>query len=299
MRCQRQQPFNFVRAIGGPPWASVGAALVLAWSAGLGVSSLLLAQGNKNADAKDGQKTREIVVQSGGVGQTAVHDSQGAVDSAAAYRYAEAMKQRRDGSRRRYAYPYHHYAGGVHHRPSEAYSWRRFYSDQSLWRPGAIVDTLPPGAAPIRLDSGRCFYYKGLYFMPYNQSYILVEAPRDIQVPYLPESYYVVQQGDVTYFYYHGYFYRRNPANGQYHLAAPPQGALVPTLPPGYSVFTYKNDPYCRINDTYYRIIQRDGRNYFQVIGTLEDGASEGLEDAGRAAPRFPDSSAAPVPPAE
>lgn len=73
---------------------------------------------------------------------------------------------------------------------------------------------------------------------------------------------------DETYYYQDGVFYSMG-ADGQYMVIIPPAGALVETLPEDYDMVTLKGDEYYQVDDTIYKVIIKEGKPYFEVLGQL------------------------------
>lgn len=75
---------------------------------------------------------------------------------------------------------------------------------------------------------------------------------------------------DTRYYYDDGVFFVTN-SRGEYETIVPPAGAVVDSMPDDYEMVTLSDGKeYYLVDDTVYRVIVRDGKAMFEVLGQIQ-----------------------------
>jgi len=72
---------------------------------------------------------------------------------------------------------------------------------------GALVPSLPQGNTPIQVGDDTYYYFGGVFFLPGQNGYQVVQAPAGAIVYNLPEGCAQIKAGDLTYLQYNGDYY--------------------------------------------------------------------------------------------
>ncbi|MEP7164292.1 MAG: DUF6515 family protein [Ferruginibacter sp.] len=140
-------------------------------------------------------------------------------------------------------------------------SWR--YSHLPRWH--SYVNTVPAGYRTIRYRNYDYRYCNGVFYQPYNNSYMIISAPYGMYLDMLPYGYSQFYVSNHPYYYYNGnYFdYRDN----YYYVVSPPVGALVESLPNGYETIVIDGETYYEADGAQYKpVLQDNGEIWYEVI---------------------------------
>lgn len=108
----------------------------------------------------------------------------------------------------------------------------------SYWRPGYVVNTVPPGHYRVPYRGADYFFNDGYWYRPYGSRYVVVAPPYGVRVRYLPSYAEQVWIGSVGYFLVAGTYYLWQAGSQDYEVVAPPvaQPAMAQA---GYDVVAY------------------------------------------------------------
>ncbi len=170
----------------------------------------------------------------------------------------------------------------------------RHYRDD--YRIGRRINRLPSHYRTVNHRGVRYYYYDGIYYRPYGNSYVIVRPPYGVTLAsaiintglYLVDfafysertSRFVSSQrlarelglrqsyaySDEDYFYEDGIYYILN-SRGEYVSIVPPAGALVGELPYDATRIVLRGYELYQVDDTIYRLTSYDGQPVFEVLG--------------------------------
>lgn len=156
---------------------------------------------------------------------------------------------------------------------------RRRYRD--VPRYGYHVRALPRQVVNVRVRGHIFHYHAGLFYRPFGNSYIIVQAPIGAYVPHLPRLWFRFVLGTRVYYYYYANYYtciNDNPDNGC-TVVTPPIGARIDELPEGTRKVIIDNNTYYMLGNVYYKAVVDDhGEVWYEVVGIgyIDDTGSSG-----------------------
>jgi hypothetical protein len=153
-------------------------------------------------------------------------------------------------------YGYHPYAWHGYH----PYAWGAHWHPWGYFVGGALAAT----AVGIVVGGYPYYWDYGVWYTPYEDGYMVVQAPIGGTVETIPPDMQTVVVNGVTYYYYGGAFYQKT-ADG-YEVVAPPAGAVVDNLPEGAEQVQMGNQTYFKLGETYYQPVVIDGQNKYEVV---------------------------------
>lgn len=109
----------------------------------------------------------------------------------------------------------------------------------SYWRPGYVVNTMPPGHYRVPYRGSSFYFNDGYWYRPYGSRYVVVTPPYGVRVRYLPSYAEQVWIGSIGYFLAAGTYYLWQANTQDYEVVAPPQPQAVAAAPTGYEVIAY------------------------------------------------------------
>ena len=110
----------------------------------------------------------------------------------------------------------------------------------SYWRPGYVVNAMPPGHYRVPYRGGDYYFNDGYWYRPYGSRYVVVTPPYGVRVRYLPSYAEQVWIGSIGYFLAAGTYYLWQAGTQDYEVVAPPQPPQpVATAQSAYDVIAY------------------------------------------------------------
>ncbi|MGB2273244.1 MAG: DUF6515 family protein [Flavicella sp.] len=116
---------------------------------------------------------------------------------------------------------------------------------------GGIVTTVHRDARIYRFGGLSYRFYKGVWYKPYRNQWIVVRPNFGFSVNILPVGYTRIRVLDTTYFYYYGTFYMRRA--GAYVVVNAPLGAEVISIPSGYTSQVVSGVTFYELDGVYYK----------------------------------------------
>ena len=158
------------------------------------------------------------------------------------------------GGHRYYCYhPYHYH------------SYHAFYWGP-VWHPwGFFITTMAATAIIISVNNQQYHYDQGVYYMPGNGGYTVVQAPVGATITTLPTNSQTVVVNETTNNYYYGGTYYEKSGGG-YTVVAPTAGTVVENLPEGGEEVRLGDVTYVKYGETYYQPIEQEGKNMYEVV---------------------------------
>jgi hypothetical protein len=124
---------------------------------------------------------------------------------------------------------------GQWHPSEHGGNWGPHPSD---WRPGHVVDRVPPGHYRVPWRGSDYFFSEGYWYRPYGSRYVMVAPPYGVRVSYLPDFAEQVWIGSMLYFLAAGTYYLFYASAQTYEVVPPPQVQQAPLANP-YDVIAY------------------------------------------------------------
>jgi hypothetical protein len=153
-------------------------------------------------------------------------------------------------------YTYHPY----HYHPYHPYHWG------PVWHPwGFVVAAMATTAIIIAVENQKYHYDQGMYYMPTNGGYVVVQAPVGATITTLPPGYQTVVISETTNNYYYGGTYYEKSDKG-YTVVPPTAGTVVENLPEGGTEEKIGEITYVKVGETYYQPTQKDGKDVYEVV---------------------------------
>jgi hypothetical protein len=78
----------------------------------------------------------------------------------------------------------------------------------------------------IVYDSREFFYREGIFYRHTPEGYVVVTGPVGVRMKSIPELAVKVRIGPAIFYYYHGTYYRYDPAERVYVVAAPEKESI-------------------------------------------------------------------------
>ena len=129
-------------------------------------------------------------------------------------------------------------AGGWQGRPPPSHG--NWGPHPSNWRPGYVVNAMPPGYYRVPYRGGSYYFNDGYWYRPYGSRYVVVTPPYGVRVRYLPSYAEQVWIGSIGYFLAAGTYYLWQANSQEYEVVAPPQDAQpVAVAQSGYDLVAY------------------------------------------------------------
>lgn len=160
--------------------------------------------------------------------------------------------------------------GGYNNRTVIINRQQHVYNNAPNWqynnlpRRNAICQSLPSASLSINFGGFSFWYSNGIYYKPYNNSYIVAPAPVGIRVQYLPQDCRRIFIQNRPYFYYYGTYYEYNGYD--YAVVPPPIGALVESIPDGYEQLVINGDTFFIVDGVQYKAVIYNGEIWYEVI---------------------------------
>lgn len=140
-------------------------------------------------------------------------------------------------------------------------SWR--YAN--VPRRNTVITVVPTGYRVVNYGGFAYRYYRGVYYRPYNNSFMVVAPPVGLFINVMPYGYRMITVNNLPYYYYNGTYYQYR--NSNYYVVSPPVGAVVESLPQGYETLTIDGETYYTVDGAQYKpVIQDNGEIWYQVI---------------------------------
>ncbi|MGY3053584.1 hypothetical protein ACVWYG_001784 [Pedobacter sp. UYEF25] len=186
----------------------------------------------------------------------------------------------------RSSYGYSNRGYRQNYRPSYRYR-PAYYGYYNFYRPfiGFRLNILPYGYYPFYYGDQQYYYYGGLFYRPFQNSYEVVVPPVGADVPTLPSGAKSIAINGTDYYEYKGVYYTEkvNSDNQTVYVVAGKDGVLntsdglvdthqigdiVKQLPPDSQEITIKNETlYISPDGVYYeQVVDGDNISY-QVVG--------------------------------
>jgi hypothetical protein len=122
----------------------------------------------------------------------------------------------------------------------------------------------------ISIENQQYYYNQGVYYVPTNGGYTVVEAPVGSTITTLPEgSQPVVVNETNNYYYYGGTYYQQSDTG--YVVVPPTAGTVVENLPEGGEEVKMGETTYVKVGDTYYQPIRQDDKEMYEVVEVKEE----------------------------
>lgn len=134
----------------------------------------------------------------------------------------------------------------------------------SLPRHNSVVNVAPSTSISVSFGGINFRYNNGVYYRPYQNTYMVTPAPIGIRVHYLPREHRVFNLYNRPYHYYNGAYYEYQ--NNDYVVVPPPIGALVESIPDGYEKLQINGDTYYIVDGVQYRAVLQNGEIWYEVI---------------------------------
>ncbi|MEA5260140.1 DUF6515 family protein [Arcicella aquatica] len=134
----------------------------------------------------------------------------------------------------------------------------------SLPRRNTVVNVAPSTSISVSFGGINFRYDNGVYYRPYQNTYVVAPAPIGIRVKYLPREHRVFNLYNRPYHYYNGAYYEYQ--NNDYVVVPPPIGALVESIPDGYEKLQINGDTYYIVDGIQYRAVLQNGEIWYEVI---------------------------------
>jgi len=106
----------------------------------------------------------------------------------------------------------------------------------TIYRPGYVVQTLPPSHRVEVIAGTRYYYHDNVYYRPQGRGYVVVESPHRHRHDYDGRRDYDRDRD-----------WDRGPSRGRGEVT------VIRELPRGYRVVTHGGQRYYRVGDVYYR----------------------------------------------
>jgi hypothetical protein len=143
-------------------------------------------------------------------------------------------------------------------------SWR--YNSFYFPRRNTYVSSFPYGYTTISFGGLGYRYYNGIYYRPYQSSFIVCAPPVGLFINVLPFGYRRIYVNDYPYYYYNGTYYNQTQDNN-YEVVQPPLGAVVESIPEGYETLTIDGETYYQVDGVQYKpVVQDNGEIWYEVI---------------------------------
>ena len=140
-------------------------------------------------------------------------------------------------------------------------SWR--YANKP--RRNTVINVVPAGYRVVNYGGFAYRYYRGVYYRPYNNSFMVVAPPIGLFINVMPYGYSMIRVNNYPYYYYNGTYYQYR--NSNYYVVSPPEGAVVESLPEGYQTLTIDGETYYTVDGAQYKpVVQDNGEIWYQVI---------------------------------
>ena len=128
-----------------------------------------------------------------------------------------------------------------------------------------VISVVPAGYSVYNYGGNPYRYYNGVFYRPYQNSFMVIAPPIGIFINTMPYGYRRIYVNDDPYYYYYGTYYQYR--NSNYYVVSPPIGAIVESLPSGYQTLTIDGETYYTIDGAQYKpVVQDNGQVWYQVI---------------------------------
>lgn len=140
------------------------------------------------------------------------------------------------------------------------------YRHRPVVRPVAVM---PHTAVVVHYRNSPYYYNAGAFYLSRAGAYVRVVPPVGIRVAVLPAGFTRVYVGTAPFFFYGGVFYTATVAN-EFEVVPAPVGAIVEALPEDVADIELDGQACVEYNGIIYRPVFRDGRKYYEVVGSLD-----------------------------
>ncbi len=140
-------------------------------------------------------------------------------------------------------------------------NWRYGY----LPRRNSVFNILPSTYLSINFGGFGYRYYDGIYYRPYNSTFVVTAPPIGIFIHTLPIGYRRIYVRDYPYYYYNGTYYDQKDDN--YYVVSPPVGAVVESIPDGFETVVIDGETFYTVDGAQYKpAVQENGEIWYEVI---------------------------------
>lgn len=140
-------------------------------------------------------------------------------------------------------------------------NWR--YSN--VPRRNTVIRVVPTTYRTINYGGFGYRYHNGIFYRPYNSTFVVVAPPIGLFINVLPIGYSRIYVHNYPYYYYNGTYYDYRDNN--YTVVSPPVGAVVESLPDGYQTVTVDGETYYTVDGAQYKpVVQDNGEIWYEVI---------------------------------
>ena len=140
-------------------------------------------------------------------------------------------------------------------------NWR--YSN--VPRRNTVITVVPTTYRTVNYGGFGYRYHNGIFYRPYNNSFMVVAPPVGLFINALPLGYSRIYVHNYPYYYYNGTYYDYRDNN--YTVVSPPVGAVVQSLPDGYQTVTIDGETYYTVDGAQYKpVVQDNGEIWYEVI---------------------------------
>ena len=132
-------------------------------------------------------------------------------------------------------------------------------------RRNSVRNTVPVSYRTINYGGFNYRYNNGIYYRPYNNTFIVTAPPVGIFISFMPFGYRRIYVHDQSYYYYNGSYYDYRENN--YYVVSPPVGAKVESIPDGYETITIDGETYYTVDGAQYKpVVQDNGEIWYEVV---------------------------------
>jgi hypothetical protein len=181
--------------------------------------------------------------------------------------------QRKQSTERSYGESYSTRNNNYNRRPTHVITPKRpktgyYEHPKPMPKYGHTTTKVPKYSNKIYHGNTYYYYNNGIYYRPYNNSYVVTRAPIGVRVGILPVGYRPVVINRTNYYYYYGTYYTKN--NDYYEVIAPPVGAVVENIPTGYEKIEINGETYFIADGIQYKAIIINNEIWYQVIKVID-----------------------------
>lgn len=132
-------------------------------------------------------------------------------------------------------------------------------------RRNSVRTTIPGTYRTINYGGFGYRYHNGIFYRPYNNSFIVIAPPIGLFIDVLPIGYRRIYVNNYPYYYYNGTYYDQRDNN--YTVVSPPVGAVVESIPDGYQTVVIDGQTYYTVDGAQYKpVVQDNGEIWYEVI---------------------------------
>lgn len=131
-----------------------------------------------------------------------------------------------------------------------------------------VVRTLPKRTTVVVHRKINYRFHNGRFYKPYNNGFVIVNAPLGIRIKTLPPGYRKFRWRKRHFFYSSGIYYAQQ-TDGSYEVINPEQGMMVDTLPEDHEIITEGDTEYLKVGNVYYTKVDENGKNQYKVAKVI------------------------------